>query len=168
MVIRSGEPVAAGLRQFAQMDRGERARVVRLVCARYPAFRSLLIRVRVARGVAFASCLDLAVAIVLVTGGAPAAWVSILVLGGMVGFGSATLVLADSRFDLLLAVLGAHRTDELHDHLVTEQLYGDGSPREPLDAVATCGRSAQESGSAPLTCQHGRDRVRCGLPRAGA
>jgi hypothetical protein len=161
MVIHSGEPVVAGLRQFAQMDRGERARVVRLVCTRYPALRSLLVRVRVARGVAFASCLDLAVAIVLVTGGVPAVWVSILVLGGLVGFGSVTLVLTDSRFDLLLAVLGAHRTDELRERLVTEQLYGDGPPR---DAVAT-GRP--EDRSSPITCRREPDHTCCGPHRAG-
>lgn len=140
MVIRSGEPVAAGLSRIAQMDRGDRDRVVRLVWARYPTFRSLLIRVMVARGIAFASGLDLAVVIVLVTGGVSALWVSILVLCGLVGFGSATLVLTDSRFDVLLAVLGAHRTDELHDRLVTEQVYGDGLPVEKPGSHTLCGR----------------------------
>lgn len=152
MVIRYGEPVAAGLSRLAQMGCRDRARVVRLVCAQCPPFRSLLMHVMVARGIAFASGLDLAVAIVLVAGGAPAIWVAVLVLCGMIGFGFAALILTDSRFDLLLAILGAHRTDELHERLVTEQIYGG----LPLDARPS-----------PAATHHGgaqrHDRTCCGL-----
>ncbi len=129
MTMRADGPVAAGLSRVARMHPRERARTVRDLCSDQPAFRSLLTRVSVARGVAFASGLALAVAIVLLVQGAPTWWVAGLVLTGLAGFGSVVIVLTDSRFDLLLAVLGAHRTDELHDRLVTDELYGDAHTR---------------------------------------
>jgi hypothetical protein len=125
MAIRAGKPVTAGLSQVAQMDRRERARIVRQLCEQYPAFRSLLTQVTRARGVAFGSGLALAVAVMLLVHGASVWWVSALVFGGLGGFGYVAVALTDSRFDLLLAVIGAHRTDELHGRLVTDQVYGD-------------------------------------------
>lgn len=130
MAMRAGKPVTAGLSQVAQMPPGERARIVRELCQQYPAFRSLLTQVTVARAVAFASGLALAVAIMLLVQGASVWWVSALVFGGLAGFGYVAVVLTDNRFDLLLAVLGAHRTDELHGRLVTDALYGDESVAE--------------------------------------
>ena len=129
MAIRAGEPVAAGLNQVAQMDRRERAQLVRQLCRQHPAFRSLLTQVTVARGVAFGSGLALAVAVMLLAQGASVVWVSALVFGGLAGFGTVAVMLTDNRFDLLLAVLGAHRTDELHGRLVTHAIYGDDTPR---------------------------------------
>lgn len=124
MVIRAGKPVVAGLDQVAQMDRRERARIVSQLCQQHPAFRSMLRQVAMARGLAFGSGLALAVAVVLLVHGASVWWVSALVFGGLVGFAYVAVVLTDSRFDLLLAVLGAHRTDELHGRLMTDQIYG--------------------------------------------
>lgn len=118
-------PVAAGLNQVAKMDRRERARIMRQVCQHYPAFLVLFKQVAVARGVAFASGLSLAVAVVLLVQSVSVWLVAGLVFAGLAGFGYVAVVLTDSRFDLLLAVLGAHRTDELHGRLVTEELYTD-------------------------------------------
>ncbi len=134
MTIRAGEPVTAGLSRIAQMDRRERARLVRQLCHQYPAFRSLLTRVSIARGVAFGSGLALAVAVMLLVQGASVVWVSVLVFGGLVGFATVAVLLTDNRFDLLLAVLGAHRTDELHRNLVTHAIYGE-TPTSPQPAV---------------------------------
>ncbi|QUH04485.1 hypothetical protein HUO13_30230 [Saccharopolyspora erythraea] len=128
MADRAAKPVTAGLSQVAQMDRRERARIVRQLCQQYPAFRSLLTQVTVARGVAFTSGLALALAVMFLAQGVSVWWVATLVLGGLVGFGYVAVVLTDSRFDLLLAVLGAHRTDELHGRLVTDQIYGEEKP----------------------------------------
>ena len=124
MAPRAAQPVTAGLHRLAELDRRERARIVRHLCASYPAFRSLLRTVTVARGVVFASSVVVLLAVLLLADGA-ALWVVIaLVLTGLAGFAAATVVLTDNRFDLLLAVLGAHRTDELHRHLLAEQIYG--------------------------------------------
>ncbi len=125
MAVGASEPVTAGLSQVAQMDRRERARIVRQLCKQYPAFRTLLNRVAWARAVAFGSGLALAGAVMLLAQEASVWWVATLVFGGLAGFGYVAVALTDSRFDLLLAVLGAHRTDELHGRLVTEQIYGD-------------------------------------------
>jgi hypothetical protein len=145
MAIRAGEPVTAGLSQLAQMDRRERARIIRQVCHQYPGFSSLLTQVAVARGVAFASGLALAVAVVLLVQGAGVGWVSVLVLGGLVGFAYVAVVLTDSRFDVLLAVLGAHRTDELYESLVTERVYGE---ERALD-----GPSGEDGGSETVSAR---------------
>jgi hypothetical protein len=134
MAIRAGEPVTAGLSQLAQMDRRERARILRQLCHQYPVFRTLLTLLTVTRAVAFGSGLALAVAIALLVQGAPVWWVSVLVLGGLVGFGYVAVVLTDSRFDMLLAVLGAHRTDELYEWLVTEKVYGEDPAWGAADA----------------------------------
>lgn len=158
MAMRAGRPVTAGLSQVARMDPRERARTVRELCRNQPAFRSLLTRVSVARGVAFASGLVLALAIVLLVQGVPSGWVSLLVLVGLVGFASVAVVLTDSRFDLLLAVIGAHRTDELHDRLVVDEVYGDGTTTGQEQVVPTdkrpphskAGRAApRDRGGAP-------------------
>jgi hypothetical protein len=125
MSVRAGRPVTAGLSQVAQMDRHDRARIVRQLCEQHPGFQALLTQVTVARGVAFGSGLALAVAVVLLVQGTSVWWVSALVFAGLAGFGYVAVVLTDSRFDLLLAVVGAHRTDELHGLLVTEQIYGE-------------------------------------------
>ncbi|GAA2779937.1 hypothetical protein [Saccharopolyspora taberi] len=132
MADRAAKPVTAGLSQVAQMDRRERARIVRQLCQQYPAFRSLLTQVTVARGIAFGSGLALAVAVMFLVQGVSVWWVATLVLGGLVGFGYVAVVLTDSRFDLLLAIIGAHRTDELHGRLVTEQIYGEDAPENPV------------------------------------
>lgn len=131
MAFRWGTPVAAGLSQVAQMDRRERARIVRQLCQQYPGFRALLRQVTVARGVAFASGLSLAVAVMLLVQHVAVGWVAALVFVGLAGFGYVAVVLTDSRFDLLLAVLGAHRTDELHGRLVTDAIYGDEPAPDP-------------------------------------
>ncbi|GAB3275716.1 hypothetical protein [Parasphingorhabdus pacifica] len=141
MAFSWGMPVAAGLSQVAQMDRGQRARIVRQVCDEYPGFRGLLKQVSVARGVAFASGLALAVAVILLVQAASVWWVAALVFTGLGGFGYVTVVLTDSRFDLLLAVLGAHRTDELHGRLVTDQIYGEEPVAEPVQPSLTCSRA---------------------------
>lgn len=137
MAIRAGRPVTAGLSQVAQMDRRERARIVRQLCQQHPAFRSLIKQVTIARGVAFASGLALAVAVMMLVNGASVWWVSALVFVGLTGFCYVAVVLTDSRFDLLLAVLGAHRTDELHSRLVTDQIYGDDPVAESSDESTT-------------------------------
>ncbi|MDR7300702.1 hypothetical protein [Haloactinomyces albus] len=125
MAMRAGRSVTAGLSQVAQMPPRERARLMRELRQQHPMFRSLLTQVTVARAVAFGSGLALAVAIILLVQGASVWWVAALVFGGLGGFGSVTVALTDSRFDLLLALLGAHRIDELHGRLVTEDIYGD-------------------------------------------
>lgn len=140
MAFRWGTPVAAGLSQVAQMDSRERGRIVRQLCQQYPAFRSLLRQVSVARGVAFASGLVLAVAVILLVQAVSVWWVATLVFAGLGGFGYVAVVLTDSRFDLLLAVLGAHRTDELHGRLITDQIYGDEPAAEPAQPVSARSR----------------------------
>ncbi|MGP4018269.1 hypothetical protein [Saccharopolyspora sp. 5N708] len=133
MTNRAAKPVTAGLSRLAQLDRRERARIIRQLCHQYPAFRSLLRQVTIARAMAFASGLVLAVAVMVLAQGGSVWWVSGLVFTGLAGFGYVSVALTDSRFDLLLAVLGAHRTDELHGRLVTEQVYGDDPPADPLE-----------------------------------
>ncbi|MBB5155539.1 hypothetical protein [Saccharopolyspora phatthalungensis] len=133
MVNRAAQPVTAGLSRLAQLDRRERARIIRQLCHQYPAFRSLLKQVTIARGVAFASGLVLALAVMFLVQGVSVWWVAGLVFTGLAGFCYVAVALTDSRFDLLLAVLGAHRTDELHGRLVTEQVYGDDPPADPLE-----------------------------------
>lgn len=128
MAMHAGDAVSAGLSQVAQMDRRERTRIIRQLCAQHPAFKALLVQVTVARGVAFASGLALAVAVMLLVNDASVMWVAMLVFGGLAGFVAVAVMLTDSRFDLLLAVIGAHRTDELHGRLVTEAIYGRDEP----------------------------------------
>ncbi|GAB2666791.1 hypothetical protein GCM10027271_27770 [Saccharopolyspora gloriosae] len=140
MAIHAGRPVTAGLSQVARMDRRERARLVRELSRQHPTFRSLWRQVMLARGIAFTSVLALALAVILlVQADVPTRWVSALVLGGLAGFAYVAIVLTDHRFDLLLAVLGAHRTDELHGRLLNDELYGaeaaekEAPPSEPAD-----------------------------------
>ncbi|MEV0086054.1 hypothetical protein ACWEV3_27000 [Saccharopolyspora sp. NPDC003752] len=133
MANRAAKPVTAGLSRLAQLDRRERARIIQQLCHQYPAFRSMLRQVTIARGIAFASGLLLALAVMFLVQGASVWWVSGLVFTGLAGFCYVAVALTDSRFDLLLAVLGAHRTDELHGRLVTEQVYGDDPPSDPLE-----------------------------------
>lgn len=125
MAVHPGKPVNAALNQVAKMDAGERARLVRQLCEDHPLYASLLGRVGVARGVAFAAGLSLSVAILLLVQGASMLIVSGFVLAGLVAFGVVVVRLTDSRFDLLLAVLGAHRTDELHERLMDHEMYGE-------------------------------------------
>ncbi|MGI8307764.1 hypothetical protein [Saccharopolyspora sp. ASAGF58] len=137
MANRAAKPVTAGLSRLAQIDRHERARIIQQLCHQYPAFRSMLRQVTIARGVAFASGLMLALAVMFLVQGASVWWVSGLVFAGLAGFCYVAVALTDSRFDLLLAVLGAHHTDELHGRLVTEQIYGDDPPADPLERPAS-------------------------------
>ncbi|WP_010306030.1 hypothetical protein [Saccharopolyspora spinosa] len=137
MANRAAKPVTAGLSRLAQIDRHERARIIQQLCHQYPAFRSMLKQVTIARGMAFASGLMLALAVMFLVQGASVWWVSGLVFAGLAGFCYVVVALTDSRFDLLLAVLGAHRTDELHGRLVTEQIYGDDPPADPLERAAS-------------------------------
>ncbi|GAA4829202.1 hypothetical protein [Saccharopolyspora rosea] len=132
MADRTTAPVTAGLSQLAQMDRRERARVMRHLCHQYPAFRSMLRQVSIARAVAFGAALALAVAVMSLVNGSSVWWVAGLVFTGLGGFCYVAVALTDSRFDLLLAVLGAHRTDELHGRLVTDQIYGDDTGTDPV------------------------------------
>lgn len=160
MAHRAARPVTAGLSQLAQLDRRERARIVRQLCRHYPTFRTLLRQVSIARGATFASSLLLVLAVVFLVEGVSVAVVAGMVFVALGGFGYATVTLADSRFDLLLAVLGAHRTDELHAQLVTDRIYGpeqvsEGehvpiSGEEPVDAAA--GHTGKE--------KRGRDATR--------
>lgn len=136
MAMRAGRSVTAGLSQVAQMPPRERVLLMRELSQQYPTFRSLLTQVTVARAVAFGSGLALAVAIVLLVQGASVWWVAALVFGGLGGFVSVTVMLTDSRFDLLLAVLGAHRIDELHGRLVTEDIYGDEQSVDNSEGMA--------------------------------
>ncbi|GAA4619415.1 hypothetical protein [Saccharopolyspora hordei] len=135
MANRAAKPVTAGLSRLAELDRRERARILRQLCEQYPAFRALLKQVSVARAVAFGSGLVLAVAVMFLVNDAPVVLVSALVFTGLAGFCYVAVALTDSRFDLLLAVLGAHRTDELHGRLVTEQVYGEDSAEQPTRTV---------------------------------
>lgn len=137
MAIQAGKPVAAGLSQVAQMDRRERSRLASQLASQYPAFRALRTQIALARGLAFGSGLALTTAIVLLVNGASVWWVSALVFAGFAGFGYVAILLTDSRFDLLLAVLGAHRIDELHSRLVTDEVYGD-----ERDVVSASGASS--------------------------
>lgn len=130
MAKRAAQPVTAGLSRLAQLDRHERQELVEQLCGQYPAFRSMIKQVSIARGIAFASGLVLAISIICLAQGASMWIVAALVFSGLAGFGWVAVALTDSRFDLLLAVLGAHRTDELHGRLITEQIYG-----EELDQV---------------------------------
>ncbi len=159
MAFRAGTPVAAGLSRLALMDRRERARIVRQLCKQDRAFRSMLTRVTIARGIAFASGLALAVAVMLLVQQVSVEWVSALVFLGLVGFCYVSVALSDSRFDLLLAVLGAHRTDELHERLVTEQIYGDEGGAEP-DQPAT---SSTEPAASEVKQEHTRHTPRPAL-----
>ena len=123
MADRAAAPVTAGLSQLARMDRFERNRVMRQLCRQHPAFREQLQRVvwpgalpwlpgwcwhwrwfSCASRPRFGS-----------VGG--------LVLAGLVGFGYVAVTLTDNRFDLLLAVLGAHSSDELRGALDPEQVH---------------------------------------------
>ncbi|GAA0518966.1 hypothetical protein GCM10011581_08780 [Saccharopolyspora subtropica] len=141
MAHRAAEPVTAGLSRLAQLDRCERARIIRQLCHQYPAFRALLKQVTIARGVAFASGLMLALAVMVLVHGGSVWWVSGMVFAGLAGFCYVAVALTDSRFDLLLAVLGAHRTDELHARLVTEQIYGDDPTPDPLERPVVTSRA---------------------------
>ncbi|MBA8823274.1 hypothetical protein FHX42_000603 [Saccharopolyspora lacisalsi] len=125
MIIRAGKPVTAGLSRVARMEPRERARIVGELYSQHPVFRSLLRQVNLARTVGFGSALMLAVAVMLLVQDASVWCVCVLVLAGMAGFGFVTVVLTDNRFDLLMAVIGAHRTDELHGQLVAEEVYED-------------------------------------------
>ncbi|MBQ6644821.1 MAG: hypothetical protein IJH84_27885 [Saccharopolyspora sp.] len=147
MAFHAGKPVTAGLSQVAQMDRKERSRLVRELSRQHPAFRSLLRQVALTRATAFASGLVLAVAVVLLVQEVSVVWVSVLVFGGLIGFAYVAVVLTDHRFDLLLAVLGAHRTDELHGVLLAEQLYG----AEPADSQQAAG--SQQSADTEETAE---------------
>ena len=91
----------------------------------------MLRQVTIARGVAFGSGLALAVAVMSLVNGGSVWWVAGLVFTGLGGFCYVAVALTDSRFDLLLAVLGAHRTDELHGRLVTDQIYGEDAGADP-------------------------------------
>lgn len=144
MAFHADRPVTAGLSQVAQMDRGERTRLVRELSRQHPSFRSLMRQLTVSRAVAFASGLALALAVMLLVNGVPVLPVSLLVLGGLIGFGYVATVLTDHRFDLLLAVLGAHRTDELHGLLMADSLYGDED-----DAVSNSAGAVRETGQEP-------------------
>ncbi|MDA3629801.1 hypothetical protein [Saccharopolyspora oryzae] len=141
MANRAAKPVTAGLSRLAELDRRERSRILRQLCEQYPAFRSMLKQVSIARGVAFGSALVLAVAVMFLVQGAPVLWVSGLVFIGLAGFCYVAVALTDSRFDLLLAVLGAHRTDELHGRLVTEQVYGEEPAEQPERARVVTART---------------------------
>ena len=100
-----------------------------------------------ARAVAFTSVLALAVAVVLlVQDEVPARFVSVLVLGGLGGFAYVAIVLTDHRFDLLLAVLGAHRTDELHDRLLADELYGASGAEDEAPGVEALEVGEPETG----------------------
>jgi hypothetical protein len=125
MAKRAAQPVTAGLSRLAQLDRSEREELIGQLCRQYPAFRSMIKQVSIARGVAFASGLVLATSVVCLAQSASMWLVAALVFSGLAGFGWVAVALTDSRFDLLMAVLGAHRTDELHGRLLTEQIYGE-------------------------------------------
>lgn len=153
MAKRAAQPVTAGLSRLAQLDRRERRELTEQLCRQYPAFRSMIKQVGIARGIAFASGLVLATSIICLAQGASTWLVALLVFSGLAGFGWVAVALTDSRFDLLLAVLGAHRTDELHSRLVTEQIYGEEleqvEERAPIVQSRTVGsRCAGEPRSA--------------------
>lgn len=133
MAFRAAQPVTAGLSRLAQLDRHERARIIRQLCQQHPVFRSMLRQAAIARVVAFASALALGASVITLAQ-ALNMWITAsLVFAGMGGFCYVAVSLTSSRFDLLMAVLGAHRTDELHSKLVTEQIYGEEvAQAEPL------------------------------------
>ena len=113
MAVPAGSPVSAGLAQVAHMGRRERESAVRRLRRQNSAFDAMLLRVDRARVLAFASGLALVVAVVFLAGGESVWLTGALVLAGLSGFGTVSLRLADSRFDVLLAVLGEHRAGEL-------------------------------------------------------
>lgn len=94
------------------MEHAERVRAERYLRRHYPLYRALSTRVALARALGFAAGLALAVSVVLLVQGAGLLWVAGLVLLGLLLFGYVVVRLTDSRFDLLLAVLGAHRVEE--------------------------------------------------------
>lgn len=128
MAVPAGSPVSAGLAQVAHMGRRERESAVRRLRRENPAFDAMLTRVDRARLLAFASGLVLVVAVVLLADGEPVWLTGALVLTGLSGFGTVSARLADSRFDVLLAVLGEHRAGELRaEHRQGEPFGSDGT-----------------------------------------
>ncbi|SDQ70125.1 hypothetical protein [Actinopolyspora saharensis] len=108
----SGKAISASLDEIARMERAERVRAERYLRRHYPLYRALSTRVALARALGFAAGLALAVSVVLLAQGAGLLWVAGLVLLGLLLFGYVVVRLTDSRFDLLLAALGAHRAEE--------------------------------------------------------
>ncbi|WP_211210180.1 hypothetical protein [Actinopolyspora halophila] len=111
----SGRAISASLDEIARMERAERVRAERYLRRHYPLYRALSTRVALARALGFAAGLALAVSVVLLVQGAGLLWVAGLVLLGLLLFGYVVVRLTDSRFDLLLAALGAHRVEERHE-----------------------------------------------------
>lgn len=133
MAFRAAQPVTAGLSRLAQLDGRERARIIRQLGQQHPVFRSMLRQAITARAVAFGSALVLGASVVTLAQGFDMWIVASLIFAGMGGFCYVAVTLTSNRFDLLMAVLGAHRTDELHSKLITEQIYGDEVAQvEPL------------------------------------
>ncbi|WP_033401898.1 hypothetical protein, partial [Actinopolyspora mortivallis] len=133
-----GRSIAADLEEVGRMDRAERARVLRDLRRNHPLYRTLSIRVALARATGFTSGLALAVAVVLLVQGAGLLWVSGFVLAGLFGFAYVVIRLTDSRFDLLLAVLGAqHRVESSPEE-------GDGSVERDVREIPG-GRNTRES-----------------------
>lgn len=129
MAIRPARPITAGLSQVARMDRRERTRVLRELRRQHGGLRRAYACVAVSRVLAFGAGLALALAVVVLAQGASVWWVVALIFVGLAGFLSVTVILTDNRFDLVLAVVGAHRTDELLEQLSVESRNsGDMEP----------------------------------------
>jgi hypothetical protein len=152
MAVSASSAVSAGLAQVAHMGRRERERVLRRLRRQNPAFDQMLAQVDRCRVVAFASGLVLLLAVVFLAGGEPVWLAGAMVITGLSGFGTVSVRMTDSRFDLLLAVLGEHwaeqlRTEEVADQLVDEQqrfpCEGDGIPQA---------RRADEHGPSTYAC----------------
>lgn len=123
------------------MERAERVRAARYLRRHYPLYRVLSKRVALARALGFAAGLTLAVSVVLLVQGAGLVWVAGLVLLGLFLFGYVVVRLTDSRFDLLLAVLGAHRVEEARG---SPDERGSGAETGGVARGDASGRSASD------------------------
>ena len=145
MAVPASSSVSAGLAQVARMGRRERESAVRQLRQQSPVFGRMLSQVDRCRVVAFASGLALLVAVVFLAGGEPVWLTGALVITGLSGFGSVSVRMTDSRFDVLLAVLGEHWAEQLGaEQLGTEQLG-----TEQLGSGALVGGQPGDEGHRP-------------------
>lgn len=148
MAVSAGSPVSVGLAQVAHMGCRERESAVRRLRRQNPAFDAMLLRVNRARVLAFASGVALVVALVLLAGGEPAWLTGALVLAGLSGFGTVSLRLTDSRFDVLLAVLGEHRAGELRAEQLRCERFGSEQAAVPRQSSRAGGDNREPSPNA--------------------
>ncbi|SFT95734.1 hypothetical protein SAMN04487904_115107 [Actinopolyspora lacussalsi subsp. righensis] len=140
------ETLVTGLDRVARMEPGERTDAVRDLDRNCPMYRSLRKTVTVARIVAFASGLALCVAVLLLAQRSPIEWVAGFVFAGLFGFGWVVVRLTDSRFDLLLAVLGAYEAERTRDGSAVEDSPGrSGSRTVVAERAALFGENSRSA-----------------------